>query len=177
MTETGLTETRYLIVSTDGHVSPSLRQQLRKFCPPALLADYDAYAAENEAEVADNRATRPPAASDKFWRTKRRMLDAPGIADPAERVQVMDADGIAAEVLFAGAGGKQKVPFVGTGHNAGNRATGDTLIAVGCSIWNDGLAEYCSHTPTGYTVSCRCRSATSAPQSPKSSGHMPPDCT
>ena len=47
-----LTGTPYVLVSTDGHVGPSLTGQLREYCPQEYLADFDAYAAANAGPVA-----------------------------------------------------------------------------------------------------------------------------
>ncbi len=141
-----MSEQPYIIVSTDSHVSPSMKTQLRKFCPPDYLAQYDAFVAESEAQLAASLEHEPPA-SEKFIRCKERMRTARGVQDPQERLAVMDEQGIAAEVMFAGSGNGEKMPFVGSGLNAGDRRTTDELIAVGCRIWNDGLAEFCSADP------------------------------
>lgn len=136
---------RYVIISADSHISPSMRDQLRKFCPAQHLAEYDAFVAEGDSRTA--ALAEPPPASEKFLRCKERMRTAPGVQDPKERLDVMDEQGIAAEVLFAGSGNGERVPFVGHGLNAGNRNMGDDLVAVGCRIWNDGVAEFCSEDP------------------------------
>ena len=47
-----LSSTSYVLVSTDGHVGPSLTGQLREYCPKEYFEDFDAYAAANAGPVA-----------------------------------------------------------------------------------------------------------------------------
>lgn len=139
----------YVVVSTDSHVGLSLATQLRPHCPATLLDEYDGFAAAVDNELANVAATE--ANGDPYSPSYRRSLDrmrtCPGAYDPVIRLQDMDAQGIAAEVMFAGSGNGQKIPFVGGGLNAGPKDVAHDLIAAGCEIWNRGLAEFCSVDP------------------------------
>src|SRR5437660_2386156 len=42
----GARGSRYLVVSTDSHVGPTLVGDLRRYCPRAYLEEFDAFAAE-----------------------------------------------------------------------------------------------------------------------------------
>ena len=59
----------------------------------------------------------------------------------------MDADGIAADVIFAGGLNNEPLPFIGFGANAGSTAVPLELRAVGARIWNAWLADFVSVDP------------------------------
>jgi predicted TIM-barrel fold metal-dependent hydrolase len=139
----------YVVVSTDSHAGLSLRSQLRQFCPADLIDDFDAFVASVDADrdaTAAVEAEHSPY-SPSYRRSLDRMRDCPGAQDAAIRLHDMDAQGIAAEVMFAGSGNGEKMPFVGGGLNAGPKGVPHELIASGCEIWNRGLAEFCSAAP------------------------------
>ncbi len=136
-------EERYMVISCDSHVGLPLKTQLRKFCPPQYLSQYDDFVSQAEASVKHINEHRTPA-STEFRYMRERSVSDPGVTDPRARLALMDDQGIVAEVLFAGSGSGEPIPFVGTHLNAGNRQIGDDLIIAGCQIWNDGMAEFCS---------------------------------
>src|SRR6185437_14731499 len=93
-------ESRYLIVSGDSHVGPSLQGQLRAYCPSRLLEEFDDYAARTAKIGAGFVPGRVLTEVGRRENDSRMASD--GLQDPAARLRDMDADGIAADVLFAG---------------------------------------------------------------------------
>ncbi len=141
----------YLIISTDSHVGLLLREQLRSHCPARLLDDFDAFTAAVEADFAETKQIETSGEapySAPYQRSIDRMREAQGAYDPKARLAAMDAQGIAAEVMFAGSGNATQIPFVGVGFNAGQVGASPQTVADGCSIFNRGLAEFCSTDPT-----------------------------
>ena len=59
----------------------------------------------------------------------------------------MDADGIAAEVIFAGRQNNEPLPSVGIGWDAGLSDTCPALRSLGEHIWNAWLADFVSVAP------------------------------
>ena len=98
-----------------------------------------------------------------------------GAFDPAVRDKELDADGVAADVLFADADavtGLASPPF-GAGLFAGAIVDPDLAFA-GAHAHNRFLAEMCSCPPTAGAASPSCRSPTTSPgPSPRSSGWRP----
>ncbi len=141
----------YLIISMDSHVGLLMREQLRPYCPAALLDDFDAFVDAVDADNAEMYAVEQageapyPAA---FQRQLDRMRGAVGSYDPQVRLAELDQQGIAAEVMFAGSSSKEMLPFVGVGFNAGKVGSQVDLVTAGCSIFNRALAEFCSADPT-----------------------------
>ena len=110
-----VTVTPYVLVSTDGHVGPSLTGQLRDYCPQEYLDDFDAYAAANAGPVAfvgskEMMTDRELPAS--LVQARQLAFDCPGQQDPYERIKDMDLDGVAAEVIFAGGQNDEVLPFL-----------------------------------------------------------------
>ena len=46
--ERGAVDDRYIVVSTDSHVGPSVKEQLRQYCESKYLDDFDRFVAEME---------------------------------------------------------------------------------------------------------------------------------
>jgi predicted TIM-barrel fold metal-dependent hydrolase len=150
---------RYLIVSTDNHAGPSLRHQLRGYCPARYLREFDEYAAlvtERRQQVATRAAQSfpgmagdtadgvPAIAAAAYARCKA----SPGQQDPHARLRDMDAEGVAAEVVFAGGQNDEQLPFVGFGIDGGPTTASMELLGVGCRIWNHWLADFISVEPS-----------------------------
>jgi predicted TIM-barrel fold metal-dependent hydrolase len=146
---------RLTIASSDGHVAPSLSEQLRAYCPAAHLDDFDRYVNDVRKSLepgADSTAIDFP--PEVLERLARRM-DVPGLQDPAARLADLDKEGIAAEFLYHGALNADTVPFstVGSGRVLGSVDGGGPdwlrrLEGVGAHIYNRWLADYVSHDPT-----------------------------
>ena len=70
-----------------------------------------------------------------------------GHDDPQARLKDMDAEGIAAEVIFAGGQNQEVMPFVGFGADAGPKGWSIELREVGERIWNRWLVDHVSAAP------------------------------
>jgi predicted TIM-barrel fold metal-dependent hydrolase len=144
--------TRYLVVSGDSHAGPSLERQLRGYCQKRYLQQFDDFAtavrdhqlAELSLAVdAQSDPTRTQLGLEALARTK----SCAGQQDPGARLRDMDADGIAAEVIFAGGMNDEVLPFVGFGAGAGPMDIAAELRTEGCRIWNRWLADFVSAAP------------------------------
>jgi predicted TIM-barrel fold metal-dependent hydrolase len=162
----------YVVVSVDGHASPSLEHQLRDYCPQRYLEDFDAFVKllrDTEQATREGRDPRGPDGKEvpSELRTMARFekmsadpkVPAPlrqamvttrnnrGQQDPKARLADMDADGVAAEVIFAGSTNGELLPFLGFGFDAGAQNTDVELKAAGGHIWNSWLADYVAEAP------------------------------
>ncbi len=133
----------YLVVAGDSHVGPFLRTQLRAHCPPEHLADFDAYADAVDAAREHGGAASEIHSLEALARTK----NCAGQNDPEARLADMDADGVVADVIFAGGQNDESLPFLGNGFGAGSTECVPELRGVGCHIWNSWIAEFCSAAP------------------------------
>src|SRR6185312_2016811 len=99
------TDSRYVVVSCDAHVGPSLRHQLREYCEQRYLADYDAFVDEFEARQAATLSGQESVREiTQFFPQERFAITstAEGLQDPGAHVRDMDADGVAANIIFPG---------------------------------------------------------------------------
>jgi predicted TIM-barrel fold metal-dependent hydrolase len=161
---------RLLVISGDSHAGPTM-DDMRPYCDPMYLEDFDEHAREMNAmrdlinsapETFDRsraleadrpdmfarsiRKTSPshsPQAKMAFERTQRCQ----GLRDPAARLADMDIDGIAADVIFAGGQNGEVLPFVGFGVGAGPDRVTPEHRALGCRIWNRWLADFVLSAP------------------------------
>lgn len=142
---------RYLVVSVDGHAGPTLKEDLRPYCPARYLEDFDAFSAEVDRTLAAGETNKELAVGLPFAfggdEANIRSKTCPGLRDPIARRRDMDADGIAADVIFAGGGNDQPLPFLGLGASAGPENIAGDLRALGGQIWNEWLADYISGAP------------------------------
>jgi predicted TIM-barrel fold metal-dependent hydrolase len=144
-----VTGTPYVLVSTDGHVGPSLTGQLRNYCPQEYLDDFDAYASANAGPVAfvgskEMITDRELPAS--LVQARQLAFDCPGQQDPHERIKDMDLDGVAAEVIFAGGQNDEVLPFLSP---MGLSVAGvdAQLQQAGQEIYNRWLADFVTVQP------------------------------
>lgn len=129
------------IVSSDCHIGPRLVEDLRPHCPPALLARFDAYAADGsrshgrfvEQQGADDDPLAP-------WRNRWTA----GHHDPDARRRDLDHEGVAAEVIFHGSQNDQPIPFQTSMLGVPDDPD---LAAAGIRIYNSWLAAMCSAEP------------------------------
>jgi predicted TIM-barrel fold metal-dependent hydrolase len=143
-------ETAYLIVSSDSHAGPSLKNDLRPYCPAKYvdaLDDFATHAVERGAHL--ELATRLVEAqgSSLLQQARAQTTSCAGQADPRARLRDMDAAGIAAEVIFAGGQNGEVLPFVGVGWDAGLTNSTTELRAVGNHIWNEWIADFVAIAP------------------------------
>jgi predicted TIM-barrel fold metal-dependent hydrolase len=85
-------------------------------------------------------------ASPPALRAYEDLLACEGLRDPHVFLRDMDAEGIAAQVIFAGGGNKQPLPW-SDGFSVGDPRTDGRLRALGEHIWNQWLAEFVSAAP------------------------------
>lgn len=132
-----------IVVSSDTHIGPRLREDLRPYCPAPLLAEFDDFAATidaQRAELYERMRGRQAAGMSPNRRTA-------GHHDPHARLRDLDYDGVAAEVIFHGSQNEEPIPW-------GNfvvflpPVTDDLrLVAAGRAIFNRWLADHCSVEP------------------------------
>ncbi len=139
---------RYVVVSTDSHVGPEM-EVFREHCEAALASDLDQYIAEINALIDSVTGSWGAAKDDGVAASQ---ADDIGVNNPHERLRNMDADGVAAEVLFHGNNhhlrSRGYVPFV-------NVVLGDAVgrswdldhQAAGKRMFNRWLADFCSVAP------------------------------
>jgi hypothetical protein len=136
----------YLMVSSDSHAGPSLEAELRPYCPAAHLDDFDAYGALYRAAIAQRPDPMVQDVTAPALAAYEDLLRCEGLHDPHAFLRDMDAEGIAAQVIFAGGGNKEPLPW-SDGFNAGDPRTAPALRAVGGHIWNQWPADFASVAP------------------------------
>jgi hypothetical protein len=137
-----------LIISSDGHVGPSLENQLRPYCPNAYLAEFDEYVQAYRHSMELRRATMRPVehARPEVLQAVERTQNCRGLGDPNAFLADMDAEGIAATVLFGGGQNEETLPWV-EGFGMGSTQTRPELRALGFHIWNMWLADFVATAP------------------------------
>jgi predicted TIM-barrel fold metal-dependent hydrolase len=145
---------RYIVVSGDSHAGPSLTLQLRQYCPQQYLDDFDdfvtAIAEVRYAEFAElsSPLERSRARTDLGLDALRHIMDCRGVQDAAARLEDMDDQGIAAEVIFSGGQNGEVLPWNGLGFGAANpKAIPLELQHLGGHIWNAWLADFIADAP------------------------------
>src|SRR3954453_8374850 len=118
------------IVSSDTHIGPLLREQLRSYCPPKHIDAFDEYAAA--------------ARSAPFFQHPN--LAAAGHHDVHPRLRDMDRDGVACEVVFHGSQNGEPMPFQPVGTGLFEHAPAE-LLGAGYRIYNRWLADVLSVEP------------------------------
>ena len=134
-------EAPVVIVSSDTHIGPLLRTQLRAYCPARHLPEFDELVARHET-ARDARA----ATATGFTAHPNQRTD--GHFDVHARLRDMDRDGIAAEVIFHGSQNFEPIPFLP--QLLGNDASftfDRELATTGVRMYNEWLADCCSVEP------------------------------
>lgn len=129
------------VVSCDSHVGPLLEEQLRPYCPQQYLDRFDAFIAAHREVVAN-------AAPGELVPEYPEMQLA-GHHDAAARLADMDAEGVAAEVIYHFSMNGEPLPFVTNpaGGLGAVPADGLELGAEGYRIYNRWLADFVSADP------------------------------
>jgi len=140
----------YLIVSTDSHASPLLKEQLRDYCPKAYLEQFDEFVASWEptrhrGNWDDGAKGDTAPFTDLVKQRWSELTQTEGIFEPQARLRDMDTDGIAAEVIFHGASTADIIPWQGRGF--WQESSSRELEAVGRQIYNRWLADFVSAAP------------------------------
>jgi predicted TIM-barrel fold metal-dependent hydrolase len=153
--ESNLSTTEPLtVVSIDSHVGPTL-EQMRPYCPKEWLDEYDAFATNigpefdiwrDIREELDKLEDREEAAlrADLMDRNRNTM----GHTDMDARRRDMDAEGVAADVIFHSSQNGEPIPFVVGGSLWFNPTSGDLERAgLGFHIYSAWLADACQTAP------------------------------
>ena len=91
-----------VVVSADSHVGPRLREDMRRYCPKEYLDEYDAMVDGLGPMINGQEMLGHP-----NW--------SPGHYDATKRIEDMDNDGVAAEIIYHGSQNGEPLPFSGTG--------------------------------------------------------------
>ncbi len=153
------------MVTTDSHIGPRLKEDLRDYCPKRYLEEYDAflhavepfsdpfmlYRMFDDGAVDDSTASLGRKMS--FAALKRNAT--PGHHDVYERLKDMDRDGVTAEVIYHGSQNGQCFPFLNPAGGTFNAFVFSPvgspheleLAAAGQHMYNQWLADQCSVEP------------------------------
>ena len=137
---------RYLIVSTDGHAG-LLPEKYRDYLDPQFRETFDA---QVEVEIAE-RAAREKDFLIKDYNEKWRENNVGLLAaawDSDLRNQVIDDDGVAAEVLFPDGITERNAPPFGAGLALKPWGVKPELQWAGARAHNRWMAEFCQTNPT-----------------------------
>jgi predicted TIM-barrel fold metal-dependent hydrolase len=137
-----------IVITSDGHVQPSLETDLRPFCPPDQLATYDAWVSSTHDErmaresgfVFGGDQDDPRVNDIQTWN-----LQTEGRHDMKARTRDMDRDGVAGEIMFHGSAPHHPLPFLLS--YVGSAFADADLAFLGQRIYNDWLADFCSFEP------------------------------
>jgi predicted TIM-barrel fold metal-dependent hydrolase len=132
--------TPVIVVSSDSHVGPRLTEDLRPYCPRAQLESFDEMVTEHQDLQAKAWADGTLVPHPNLFR--------PGHYDAASRLDDMDHDGVAAEMIYHGSQNTEPIPWLIRG-TLGETVRPDTfpLVEVGYRIYNRWLADFCAADP------------------------------
>ena len=135
-----------VVVSCDAHVGPKLRDQLRDYCPAAYRDRFDGFIARHEATQAAARVAGG-VVPHSFPGQDVTLLE--GHHDSHAYVRDMDAEGVAAEVLYHFSQNDEPMPFVVNPGGGLGSVPLDALDegAVGYRMYNRWLADFVSVAP------------------------------
>jgi predicted TIM-barrel fold metal-dependent hydrolase len=152
-TTTGDRAAPTVIVSGDSHAGPKLVEQLRAYCPKEHLDAFDAFAEEHKArpsqlDMIEKMTDVSPEMAPIINKFKRN-LKSPGHYDMQARLEEMDRDGVAAEVIFHASQNNEPIPFVPGGIDLffTPKDVDLDMVAVGYHIYNQWLADFVSVQP------------------------------
>ncbi len=138
-----------MVFSSDNHVGPRLKEDLRQYCPEKHLSAFDDYANSPIGDAVRNRVINEPAYSDAYIHGRSRNLETAGHYDAETFVRDMDHEGISGAVIFHQSLNGQPFPLDVTNSFGQGIPSADTqeLAGVGRAIYNRWLADFCSIAP------------------------------
>ncbi|HVX22599.1 MAG TPA: amidohydrolase family protein [Acidimicrobiales bacterium] len=143
----------YLVVAADSHVGPRL-ETFRPYCPRRHLDAFEEQVRQTEAQRAQGMSFKEVArrsfgytAPDELVRAADEADLVAGGHDPEARRRDMDADGVAADVIFHGLQNGEPLPLVAEGlfQSAANEP--GELDPVGYHMYNQWLVDFISGAP------------------------------
>lgn len=147
---------RLLIVSSDGHVGPPV-EAYRDYVDPSYRADFDDWLAQyvpmwmaTRAKPADLPETLSEAYKLEWMRNEKVAQGAEGTWNPQRRLQSLDADGLAADVLFPDDQSANSPPFLWFAREFNrpwDKEYSPELKLAGARAYNRWLAEFCAAAP------------------------------
>jgi predicted TIM-barrel fold metal-dependent hydrolase len=147
---------RLLIVSSDGHVGPPV-EIYRGYMDPAYRADYEQWLAQyvpmwlaTQPKPAALRETLSESYKRQWLKNAKVAEGAAGTWSPAQRLASLDADGIAADVLFPDDQSANSPPFLWFArefNRAPDQEYAPALKLAGARAYNRWLAEFCAAAP------------------------------
>jgi predicted TIM-barrel fold metal-dependent hydrolase len=140
---------RCVVVSSDSHVGPSVKNQLREYCEEKYLPAFDEYAERlarssmvvDELSIDMNQQIK---GGDNGLEERSQM---PGLQDPHARLRDMDSQGVCADVIYHGGLNGEAVPFFNFNIAAWGSNDYNHLDPVGVHIYNRWLADFVSVEP------------------------------
>jgi predicted TIM-barrel fold metal-dependent hydrolase len=136
---------RYLVISSDGHAGPHAAEY-RDYVDPAFR---DAFDVALPIQIAQTEAAAKSFLVDDInreWR-KGRETELSGAWDAEAREKVLDADGVAAEVLFPDGVTEMNAPPFGAGFTMNPEGVTADLQWAGCMAHNRWMAEFVATAP------------------------------
>ncbi len=150
----GLRAAPLVAVSCDSHIGPRLVEDLSPYCPAERRDEFDAFVADIAAQraAAASAAGRVSFAGTSMgsdWGVRVENLKTPGHHDMHARLGDMDADGVAAEVIFHDSQNGETIPFQTDFLLSARTGAGQDfeLLAAGQKMYNRWLADVCSIEP------------------------------
>jgi predicted TIM-barrel fold metal-dependent hydrolase len=136
---------RYLVISSDCHAG-LLPEKYRDYVDPQYREIFDVALPIQAEEV--KKATKKFLVDEinAEWR-KGRERELSGAWDHDERIKVLDADGIAGEVIFPDGITEMNMPPFGAGLSLPTEGINPELQWAGARAHNRWLAEFCSLAP------------------------------
>ena len=147
-----------VVVSADTHIGPTLAQ-LRPYCETRHLEAFDAHASQTAGLLAMFEAAMAPSDSNAPDEEPafpidpamlQRLIDnsqTQGHNDVEGRERDMDADGVAAEVIFHNSLNGQPLPFMENGLASSFGSQNGEMVGAGLQIYNRWLADFCAASP------------------------------
>ena len=136
---------RYLVISSDGHAGPHAAEY-REYVDPEFRDTFDV-ALPIQIEMTERASERFLVADiNREWR-KGNETALSGAWDASARDQVLDADGVAAEVLFPDGVTEMNAPPFGAGFTMSPEGVTADLQWAGCVAHNRWMAEFVATAP------------------------------
>ena len=136
---------RFIVISSDCHAGP-LTKNYRDYIDPQYRELFDAAVPmQLEAAAIAEKSFLIKDINDEWRSGIERQLT--GAWDHAERIRMLDGDGIAGEVIYPDGLTERNAPPFGVGLNTPTKDIAPELIWAGARAHNRWLAEFCANAP------------------------------